>query len=506
VEKQGTDFAFKDYFHIVLRRKYTILLIFFSVMVPLTFYVRNISDSYVTHSQLVIEGVKSNLFSMAPQMFKSSRSFNFYRGIFQSRSFLQIVLDSVGREKFAEFEPDTTDNGIRRFIGASIKLQKSNFQSFVKISATAKSAQMAYDLARVATKVFMRKCREVVAEESESTVGEIDKQLALIREKLESSEREYREYREKFGDAGVGISAELKHLQEKFYGLKSERASQEAIFEANTRMLVMLERRIEPKVKDPKRSKAYKKAKMKLRKKEKEKKRLESMGLQFLRTSKINLEIAELEREIIKHGTRAEDRVDPRVVSHWQKIRKVVAEDEMTLDLINNKVAVYQKKIARYKKKHPDELRQTLEILRLERARKVYEDTYTILLEQSEIAKIRRASETGGLKVIDEVFFPHTPVSRNEKMYYVSGILVSLLLGVGFVLTREFLDTSIKSFNELEGNFDIPVIGTIPHIELGKKESLKIKRKSALSGKKDVVTAIIQGMATISPYAVVFIA
>jgi tyrosine-protein kinase Etk/Wzc len=487
MEKRQKEFNVKDYLNIILRRKYSILLIFLSIMGPLVFYVRTRPDTYFTKSQMVIEDLKSSS-AFTPQVLKPSRSFNFYVGIFRSRSFLQEILDSIGLPAFNDFVKDTVQDHIRTFISSSINIQRAGYESFINISARSTTPQMAYDLAAGATKIFKNMCRVVVAEETENMVKETEKQLHIIRAKLEQAERDYREFGEKIGATHKGVTAELVHLQEKYYGLKSERASKEALYEANRRYLRMLEKKIAPKTSNKTNVSKYRKTKEMLRKKEKEKKQLESHGLILTSASKISKEIEDLEREIIRLRPK-EERINPKVVGQWQKWRKVVAENETGLDLMKSKINVYRKKIDQYKKKHPDELSQTLEMARLERARKVYEDTYNILLEKVELAKIRRAAETGGLTVIDAVFYPDTPVPRNEAAYYIVGLVVSLILGLGFVFLREFLDTTIKSNDEIENNYDIPIIGTIPHIDFSKKKELQIKRKSSVSSNKEVTTS-----------------
>jgi polysaccharide biosynthesis transport protein len=165
-----------------------------------------------------------------------------------------------------------------------------------------------------------------------------------------------------------------------------------------------------------------------------------------------------------------------------------VVEEEMELEAISNKLKVYERKIDQYKRAHPDELSQTLELARLERSRKVYEDTYNILLEKVEVAKIKRAAETGGLSIIDPVFYPDKAVPKNETAYYVVGLLVSLILGLAFIFLREVLDTTVKSNDDLEHAYNVPIIGTIPHIDIAKKNELQIKRRSSANSNKEVVT------------------
>ncbi|OGJ88826.1 MAG: hypothetical protein A2268_07770 [Candidatus Raymondbacteria bacterium RifOxyA12_full_50_37] len=485
MEHAGKTFNLKDYVTIVLRRKWSLLVIVLAVVAPLIFYVRTMPDTYFAQSQLVIEDLR-NTNPMTPQMLRPSRSFDFYQGIFNSRSFIQAVLQKVGRDTLAKAAGDTVEDKLAAYIASSISLSRGGFESFIVLSARASHAGMAFNLAQSATEIFKLKCREVVAEEAENTVKETEKQLAIIRDKLEEAEHAYRQYLDKTGNSFDGATTELKLLQDKYYEIRSEWASKEAIYEANRQSLAMLERKVAPANTDPKNAEQYNKAKEELRKKEKEKKRLESLGLVLGPSSPINQDIDQLEKEVMRYGAK-EERLDAKVVGQWQKMRTVVAENEMELDLVNNKMKVYQRKIEQYKKSHPDELDQSLEVSRLERSRKVYEDTYNILLEQVEVAKIKKASETGGVTVVDAVYYPTSAVPRKEAIYYVVGIMVALMLGFGYIFLREFLDTTVKSNDDLEA-YNIPIIGTIPHIDIAKSEEIEIRRRSSSSSSKEAVT------------------
>jgi tyrosine-protein kinase Etk/Wzc len=488
MEKQITEFNIKDYFAILVRRKWTILIVLLSVMVPLTMYVKSFPDTYFSKAQIVIDDLKASSSEFTPQAFRSTRSFNFYQGIFKSRSFLQAIVDSVGRYRLQDATKDTSDDKLRFYVGGAISLRLTNYESFVELSSVAKTPKLAYELAVAATQNFKYYCREVVATESDNMVKETEKQIEIIRNKLEEAEKEYRKFSEKVGSSGEGSIAELKNLQNKYYELRSEKTSKEVLYEANRDLLRLLEKRMGPKDIDNKRAGELAKIQRQLIEKEKEKQRLESLGLMLGSLSQINIDINELEKEILKIGNpEQQERVDPKIISQWQKMRKTVVEDEMELDILSNKLNVYDRKIEAYKKSHPNELAQTLELARLERARKVYEDTYNILLEKVEMAKIRRSAETGGVTIIDAPVLPVSPLPKNEGIYYIAGIIIALVIGIGYVILRELLDTTVKSTDDLESKYQIPVIGTIPHLDISKKADLEVKRRSA-DGTKETVT------------------
>jgi len=71
----------------------------------------------------------------------------------------------------------------------------------------------------------------------------------------------------------------------------------------------------------------------------------------------------------------------------------------------------------------------------------------------------------GNIKVIESVKVPEIPVSPNKKMNIAIAFLLGLMVSVGISFLLEFLDNTYKNREQLEKELDIPVIGTIPHIE-----------------------------------------
>ncbi|MDV4150315.1 Wzz/FepE/Etk N-terminal domain-containing protein [Clostridium sp. AL.422] len=70
----------------------------------------------------------------------------------------------------------------------------------------------------------------------------------------------------------------------------------------------------------------------------------------------------------------------------------------------------------------------------------------------------------GNIKIIEAVELPEEPVSPNKKMNIAVAFLLGLMVGVGLAVLLEFLDNTFKNKEQLERQFDIPVIGSIPKV------------------------------------------
>ncbi|HBA93703.1 MAG TPA: hypothetical protein DCZ02_03720 [Ruminococcaceae bacterium] len=79
-------------------------------------------------------------------------------------------------------------------------------------------------------------------------------------------------------------------------------------------------------------------------------------------------------------------------------------------------------------------------------------------------SEIVRVIKAGGVEIIDYAETPKAPSSPNlTKNVALAGIISFILSFAGFFL-YELFDTTITSTRDIEGEFDIPVIGTVPNL------------------------------------------
>ena len=78
-----------------------------------------------------------------------------------------------------------------------------------------------------------------------------------------------------------------------------------------------------------------------------------------------------------------------------------------------------------------------------------------------EIARIIKA---GGANVIDYAKEPKTPSSPNLKKNIFLGLLIAFAVSFVYFFVREAFNATITSVKDLEREFQIPVLGTIPRL------------------------------------------
>jgi capsular polysaccharide biosynthesis protein len=78
--------------------------------------------------------------------------------------------------------------------------------------------------------------------------------------------------------------------------------------------------------------------------------------------------------------------------------------------------------------------------------------------------EIVRVVKAGGVEVIDYAKEPTEPSSPNKLLYTVVGALLGLIIPFGYFFVRVIFDSKIHGEDDLQSNFNIPVLGIIPTI------------------------------------------
>lgn len=132
---------------------------------------------------------------------------------------------------------------------------------------------------------------------------------------------------------------------------------------------------------------------------------------------------------------------------------------------------------------------RVLQLARLERRRQVDEQTYMMLTQKLEEAKIQESAQARNVKIIDRAIKPHIPVKPNKKMNLMLGALLGLGLGVGITFMIEYLDRSVRKPEDLE-RMGYNVLATIPKIEIEKLEKAKSKLNESATIEARLITHI----------------
>ncbi len=135
----------------------------------------------------------------------------------------------------------------------------------------------------------------------------------------------------------------------------------------------------------------------------------------------------------------------------------------------------YKKLVDQYASRLNQLPEKSLKFARLERDRTVLAETYMLMRQKLEEAKITQASQLGKVRIVDKALPPNNREKPNSKLNVLMGFIFGLGMGVGFAFIMEYLDNTIKSVEELERK-GLTVLGIIPSIGEAKYQK-RAKRK-----------------------------
>src|SRR5437899_8967563 len=102
---------------------------------------------------------------------------------------------------------------------------------------------------------------------------------------------------------------------------------------------------------------------------------------------------------------------------------------------------------------------------------------YESVLRQIKETSLTKDVKTNAVSVIEHSPLPHTPVSPSPTKAIALGLLGGLVAGLAFVLGADTLDRSIKTVDQAEAAFGLPVFAAVP--ETGEEGKVpRLKRRS----------------------------
>lgn len=117
-----------------------------------------------------------------------------------------------------------------------------------------------------------------------------------------------------------------------------------------------------------------------------------------------------------------------------------------------------------------------LQLARLTRDAQVSEQIYLMLRQKNEEFRIQEAQKTPNVRVIDPALRPVQPVKPKKKLNMAIAGFLGLFVGCGLAFVIEFLDTTIRTRQEVEAQLGLPVLGQIPQFAV-------VSRRAAANGK-----------------------
>jgi len=95
-----------------------------------------------------------------------------------------------------------------------------------------------------------------------------------------------------------------------------------------------------------------------------------------------------------------------------------------------------------------------------EEARQIVEKVTVLFIEKAE-----KVIPNGNVQILDKAQTPENPIKPNKKLNVAIAFFLGLMVSVGLVFILEYMDSTIKSQEDIEKYLEIPVLGIIPEHE-----------------------------------------
>ncbi len=344
-----------------------------------------------------------------------------------------------------------------------VNLGAGGYENMIRLTARANDRVLAYTAARIATDLLKTRSQTVDREELLNAVNFIEQQKVVAIEQLEEVERSLQSFRDQSSVNVIrdGVTGELERLEDQLAGVQVQKQLSTAnlrAFENRIRNLggaVRLQDSPEPP--------------------EAAALRREISDLEARRASlaegsgdraRIERQIEEKKRTLVNLLLENDPALrDNRSSNDYQALKAAQegkVSEELNVYVLDNRENYIRRKIAEFRARNPNLADKTIEYIRLMRTKQVTENLFNFLLEKGEENKIKAATGTGGLHLVDEPVLPARPVPVNLMRNLLLGLLYGLGLGAGLALLMEYIDDSIKSGHDITRALNLPVMGKIP--------------------------------------------
>ena len=472
---EARELRLADYLKILIRRAWIIGVSFAVIFIIVAVYSLSRPATYESSATFIIDATDMGLGSMFNSkmalMGQRRRPIEFYQALIKSQLYVDLAIHAAHADTVLRAHHFTNEQLYDLFRNR-VQLITTNKSELVKISFESTDPALAYVIARIATAAFSTRCRQIELQESQNVLNFVEDQKDIARTKLDATERSLQEISSSSNfvfkdDDGGGLLKKLFEMEAQLAEVTSQRELAEANiadYDRRLRELKAPEMTGMDESGDPKINRLHTEMDELI---EARNKLLSTHGSTDARTDALDQQIEAKKKEylqILLADNRQKGAGSVMDQTILDQLRESRIREELNLYLLKNRENLYRHWVERYQRENPRIVERAIEESRMKRGKTVYENLYNILLEKGEEARIKSATGTGGIRIIDEPVLPQRPVPSKTPFRLVLGFVIGLGFGLGLALVVEYLDNSIHDQQELSQKLGLAVIGSVPEI------------------------------------------
>jgi capsular exopolysaccharide synthesis family protein len=158
---------------------------------------------------------------------------------------------------------------------------------------------------------------------------------------------------------------------------------------------------------------------------------------------------------------------------------EITAQLESKRNALMKKADIFSGELNRFKSSASFLPSTAMDLSRIERDVKINQELFSLLKTKYQEALIKEAEKIEEVSIIKRATEPK--FSMNPPKFFLNtllGVVIGMILGLVFAFIFESLDTSIGTLEDVEEFLDIPVIGSIPNMNIDKADDFLRERYS----------------------------
>lgn len=468
----------------VLKRPWIVITLVIALMLPASIYVYTRPPVFVasatvsTQQPAVIDELGlSNGRSMPNIATQSAQDF-LYSTILESNAFFQNVTQGV-----LEARPDlaASEDSIVSLVHESVKYSlKARMPGFINITGSATTPDLALLLAQKALGAFQKTSIELRQQESALVAKVIEAQLQELNTNLAQVESEIQTFLKQRGlslDATTNnVDFELRNLEKNLATAQAERDLAKLQIDAYSAQIKDRTAKYLAESTpgtDTERLNTLRSRYATLDSITNAAQPLDSS--KFARTQEEKHRVlAEMLRFTTSGTSETDGETSPQV--SLLNLERVLETQFIQYQQAEISYQYYRGQIDTFIRAHPDLPQDILAYFNMTRTKSVLQKTIDTLVEIREKTRIKMASETGGVKIIDQPDLPGQPVQARRGLKLLGALVGALSLGMFFAWVINFLDNTIQSESDVQMRFGLPVYGSLPVLDESYRSSRRRSR------------------------------
>lgn len=481
---------FLDYWRIIRIRKTVILAVFLLVVITTTAVTFILPESFMSMARIEVQKDATDISPLMPTQSSTTYDPYFMQTEFEkirSQWVLMPVVDSLKLDevwtKRYQYETKLKKMEAFQILKRQVDVQQARNTSLIEVRAYSEDKQEAADIANEVVRVYKEKRREQKMGASARGIEALKKQHAEHSDLVVAAEKKVDELRKALKISDIGDSFYPMVLEpETVRRLEQDRIRAEQEYVQFQELYTTLTNKSRSELRDTIPT-AYRDA------------ALDGL-LEKLYQSQQNLTVmlkdySDEHPEVVRLSAMIatlNKQIDERVDGVMSGLQSIIAARKRIVTEITGQLADAKRMDAENMETYRPYFKAKRD---LETQQKLRDSIFIRILQETVDASIPKA---GLVEEVDRAQPSQKPVRPNITMNITLGVIVGLIMGFGLAFFIEYLDTSVKTIDDVERSLQAPVLGVIPQnvgslLEEGPDsphaEAYRVLRTNLLFGRKD---------------------